>query len=98
MLNCYREASQAFQLCWIEGMNQQTSTPHRITKPTTNPAQKTRTGFFLSNENPAGEEFIVCKDSAEGLLVLCSCCPIQILIHVFTTTFPLIFKSLASRA
>lgn len=98
MLDCYREASQDFQLSWSKGMNQRTSAPHRIIELTTNPAQKTRTGFYLSNENPAGEKFIVCKDRAEGLLVLRSRHPIQTLIHVFTTTFPLMFKSLASRA
>lgn len=98
MLDCYREAFQDFQLSWSKGTNQGTSAPHRIIEPTTNPAQRTRTGFYLSNENPAGEKFIVCKDTAEGLLVLRSCCPIQTLTHVFTTTFPLIFRSLASRA
>lgn len=98
MLDCYREASQAFQLYWSKGMNQETSTPHRITVLRINPAQKTRTGFYLPNEIPAGETFAVCKDMAEGLLVLCSCCPIQILICVFTTTFPLILTCLANRA
>lgn len=48
-------------------------------------------------QNPAGEKFIACKVIAEGLLVLSSCWLTQTL-HVFTTTFPLIFQRLASRA
>lgn len=94
MLDCSRDASQAFQLCW---KLQETSTPHKIIQPMTNPAQKTRMGFYFSNESPAGEKFTACKDIAEGLLVLSSCWPTQTL-HVFATTFPLIFQSLASRA
>lgn len=86
MLDCSRDASQAFQLCWIKGTSQETSTPHKIIQPVTSPAQKTRMGFYFSNENPAGEKFIECKDIAEGLLVLSSCWPTQTL-HVFTTTF-----------
>lgn len=97
MLDCSRDASQAFQLCWIKGTSQETSTPHKIIQPVTSPAQKTRMGFYFSNENPAGEKFIACKDIAEGLLVLSSCWPTQTL-HVFTTTFPLIFQSLANKA
>jgi len=79
-------------------MNQETSTPHRIIEPTTKPAQKTRAGFSLSDANPAGEKFVVRKDTAVALIELCSCFPIQTLFHVFTATFPLIFKSLGSRA
>lgn len=97
MLDCSRDVSQASQLCWIKGTSQETSAPHRITQPVTNPAQKTRMGFYFSNENPAGEKFIAYKDIAEGLLVLSSCWPTQTL-HDFTTTFSLIFQSLASRA
>lgn len=97
MLDCSRDASQAFQLCWIKGTSQETSTPHKIIQPVTSPAQKTRMGFYFSNENPAGEKLIACKDIAEGLLVLSSCWPTQTL-HVFTTTFPLIFQSLANKA
>lgn len=87
-------ASQAFQLCWTKGTSQDISTLHNIIQPVTNPAQKTGMGFYFSNENPAGEKFIACKNIAEGLS---SCWSTQTL-HVFTTTFPLIFQSLASRA
>lgn len=97
MLDCSKDTSQAFQLCWIKGTSQETPAPHKIIQPVTSPAQKTRMGFYFSNENPAVEKFTACKDIAEGLLVLSSCWPTQTL-HVFTTTFPLIFQSLASRA
>lgn len=97
MLDCSKDASQAFQLCWIKGTSQETSAPHKIIQPVTNPAQETRMGFYFPNENPAVEKSTACKDIAEGLLVLSSCWPTQTL-HVFTTTFPLIFQSLASRA
>lgn len=96
MFDCSRNASQAFQLCWIKGTSQETSAPHKIIQAVTNPAQKTRMGFYFSNANPAVEKFIARKDIAEALLVLSSCWPTQTL-HVFTTTFPLIFQSLASR-
>lgn len=77
--------------------NKPQGAPHKIIQPVTNPAQKTRMGFYFAYENPAGEKFIACKDIAEGLLVLSSCWPTQTL-HVFTTPFPLIFQSLANRA
>lgn len=97
MFDCSRDASQAFQLCCIKGTSHETSAPHKIIQSVTNSAQKTRTGFHSSKENPAGEKFIVWKDIGEGLLVLSSCWPRQTL-HVFTTTLPLRFQSLASRA
>lgn len=81
-------APQAFQLCWTKGTSQDTSTLNNIIKPVTNPAQKTRMGFYFSNENPAGEKFIACKNIAEGLS---SCWSTQTL-HVFTTTFPKLGK------
>lgn len=53
--------------------------------------------LFFKLKSSCREKFTACKDIAEELLVLSSCWPTQSL-HVFTTTFPLIFQSLASRA